>query len=1066
MARIGRWQMRKRFSIPLALLLLLAMVTLLVWAANTWIVQPAFDRLEQVQANEDASRAWRAIQREVTQLGGELGDWANWDDLHDFAERQDPAFIRANLGDWGVLERTSAINLCFIVNRDGAVLYSDAYDSDFGGSVALPSFMGEATAAKQLMEPVFARDASVDGILLTKHGLMLIAGRPILTTEGKGPSQGGILFGRFFDAAMLSTLVQQTRVGFEVLLSGTDRLMPEEVELLAHQTTGVAEFHRTAGGAFVYQVLTDVVGKRVALIRAPVRQEISVVGRETGRVMAVVLILALSGLIGAVVLAFLGIGGLISLQAQRDLGGAGTNQDIKRRHALWLAGAIGVYVLGVAVYARWSSQQARVEMLRQVDQQLLLAAQVAKHLLPDDFHDRATGPGAIMREEERRLRQVANRFIRDSNLENIYTVVMRDDRLYFTWANVALEQARERESWYFYPYDGAPKEFPAALRERRAVFASYRDEWGAYRSVAVPEVSPGGQLYLACADYSLPNIQAVMRRRALQTAFMAMGFLALAFPFLLVYRKAFAAFAYNLRSSEASYRGLFDTVNEAIFILDRDGRFVTVNHGAEVMYGRPGDWFIGRSLCDAGAPEKSDQEDMSRAVAEAFAGKPQRVEWWGVDARGRVFPKDVRLSRGTYFGQDVVIKLAEDITARRGAETERLNMERRLLHSQKLESLGVLAGGIAHDFNNLLMAMLGNLDLALSELPPGAASIGSINGAIHAARRAADLTRQMLAYSGRGKFIVQLVNLTDIVAENVHLFRASIPKTVALDMQLAKDLMPIEADAGQLQQVVMNLIINAAEAIGDQPGTITISTSMQSCTEEYLAGSRTGERIAAGRYACLDVVDTGCGMGPEIQERLFEPFYSTKATGRGLGMPAVLGIMRAHQGAVLVESAPGKGTTLRILFPVVAAEIDQAGEAAKGAAPVPKMEDLPPGKTKGLVLVVDDEESVRLLCARMVERLGYTVITAVDGLDAVAVFREHAEELAAVLMDLSMPKMDGVAAHQAMVAIRPDARIILCSGFSKQDATERFIERGLAGFIQKPYDLKALRQVLEGGGGM
>ena len=265
-----------------------------------------------------------------------------------------------------------------------------------------------------------------------------------------------------------------------------------------------------------------------------------------------------------------------------------------------------------------------------------------------------------------------------------------------------------------------------------------------------------------------------------------------------------------------------------------------------------------------------------------------------------------------------------DVTERRRAEDERLEMERRLFHAQKLESLGVLAGGIAHDFNNLLMAMLGNLELALRELSPVSPARSRLEAASGAARRAAELTRQMLAYSGRGKFSIGLLSLNELVEENLHLLRTSIPETTALNLHLDRALPAVEADAGQVQQVVVNLITNASEAIGSEPGVITLSTGVRDFGVSDLGQNRLDEAPPAGRYAYLEVADTGCGMDEQTQKRMFDPFFTTKFTGRGLGMAAVLGIMRGHRGAILLDSAQGKGAVVRVLFPAV--------EAAPGAA--------------------------------------------------------------------------------------------------------------------------------------
>jgi PAS domain S-box-containing protein len=263
-----------------------------------------------------------------------------------------------------------------------------------------------------------------------------------------------------------------------------------------------------------------------------------------------------------------------------------------------------------------------------------------------------------------------------------------------------------------------------------------------------------------------------------------------------------------------------------------------------------------------------------------------------------------------------IFGMVQDITDQKRFQEERIEMERRLLQTQKLESLGILAGGIAHDFNNLLMAILGNLELAMDEISPVSSAHKYLENCHHASWRAADLTRQMLAYSGKGRFVVEKMNLSELVRENIQIFRSSIPATIALNLHLNRDIPFIMADISQIQQVVMNLITNAAEAIGDNAGTITLSSGLQTCDVGCLALSRFQEKPVPGDFIYLEVTDTGCGMDEETQQKIFDPFFSTKFTGRGLGMSALQGIILGHKGAIILDSKIGSGTTIRVLFPV------------------------------------------------------------------------------------------------------------------------------------------------------
>ena len=396
---------------------------------------------------------------------------------------------------------------------------------------------------------------------------------------------------------------------------------------------------------------------------------------------------------------------------------------------------------------------------------------------------------------------------------------------------------------------------------------------------------------------------------------------------------------------------------------------------------------------------------------------------------------------------------------RKRADEEKIEMERLLFHAQKLESIGVLAGGLAHDFNNLLMVILGNLDLAMEYISPVSAARACIENAVRSSKRAADLTQQMLAYSGKGKFLIRKLNLSEMVEGNIQIFGAAVPKNVTLNLQLTKDIPLIMADVAQVQQVVMNLITNASEAIGEMNGVLTLLTGVEVYDEVYLKQSRIKEKLRAGRFVYLDISDTGCGMDEKTQSLMFDPFFTTKFTGRGLGMAAVFGIVRGHKGALFVNSRVGRGTTVRVLFPAL--EMERVADEPAGDPAADQRVRYETPHISGTILVVDDEAPVRDLCKAMVEHFGYRVVTAVDGEDAIEVFRKHADEIVCAILDLTMPRMDGIAAYMELRGICPDLKVILSSGFNQQEATQRFTSQGLAGFIKKPYGIKVLQNELE-----
>jgi len=450
-----------------------------------------------------------------------------------------------------------------------------------------------------------------------------------------------------------------------------------------------------------------------------------------------------------------------------------------------------------------------------------------------------------------------------------------------------------------------------------------------------------------------------------------------------------------------------------------------------------------------------DRDRIGAVITQALANKTVRdieyrifwpdgsVHW--VASKGRAFydeasGKPVRMA-GT----------ALDITARRQAEEERLRVEKKLQDTQKLESLGILAGGIAHDFNNLLTGVIGNASLARMELPDSSPTLPYLRQIDEAAFRAADLCKQMLAYAGKGRFVIQDIDLSALIRETTHLLQCSIAKGVVLKFHLAHDLPAVSADATQLRQIVMNLVINASEAIGERSGTVTISTGLVRADRAYLDATLVAPELPAGDYVHLEVNDNGSGMTSDTISRIFDPFFTTKFTGRGLGLAAVLGIVRGHGGTLKVYSEPDKGTSFKILLPCGAAPATAPAVAASAG-------DLWRGS--GTVLVVDDEETVRGTASRMLQAFGFNVITANDGREAVERFRTAPAEIRAVLLDLTMPHLDGEGTFRELRVLCPDVRVLLMSGFNEQEAITSFVGKGLAGFLQKPFRVETLRDRL------
>ena len=393
-----------------------------------------------------------------------------------------------------------------------------------------------------------------------------------------------------------------------------------------------------------------------------------------------------------------------------------------------------------------------------------------------------------------------------------------------------------------------------------------------------------------------------------------------------------------------------------------------------------------------------------------------------------------------------------DITARKQAEASQRQIEEHYRQTQKLESLGVMAGGIAHDFNNLFTVILGHAELGLAELPSTLPAHASLREIVKATQRAADLNRQMLAFSGGGHLTMAPLDLSALMADLRPMVESAISKKAELDWRLAEGPLVVRADATQLKQVIMNLLLNASEAIGDREGVITVVTDTIPCDRTLLDRLAAESALPEGPYVRLEVIDTGCGMAPATLARAFDPFYTTKFTGRGLGLAVVLGIVRDHGGALEVLSEEGQGTTFRVLLPAQEA----LGPPAKSNGSVPRS-----WHGSGVVLLVDDEEGVREVGKHVLERLGFTVLTARDGREAVEVFAEHAAEIVCVLLDLTMPRMDGREALKELRRLRPDVRVMICSGYGEQEFASLFPDApDSLGFIHKPFQMREFSEKL------
>lgn len=396
-------------------------------------------------------------------------------------------------------------------------------------------------------------------------------------------------------------------------------------------------------------------------------------------------------------------------------------------------------------------------------------------------------------------------------------------------------------------------------------------------------------------------------------------------------------------------------------------------------------------------------------------------------------------------------KLEGEYAYRKEEEGKRRELESKIQQSQKLESLCILAGGLAHDFNNLLQGIVGYAGLALDGIPLESPAYRSVEQIEKTAVRATELTNQMLAFSGKGAFLLQPISLSKLVRDMARIIKASVSKKAFVTLDLKRKLPLIEADDSQIRQVVMNLVINASEALEGEPGTITVTTGVVECDNTFFKDTSATAEMPPGKYVSLEVTDTGCGMDNATVDKVFDPFFSTKFTGRGLGLAALSGIVRGHKGAVKIESTRGKGTAFRILFPVCEKVTPKVHETRK---------PVEPWKGSGTILLVDDEEIVREVASEMLAMLGFSVMTAKDGYEAVEVYRDRMDEIRMVMLDLKMPRMGGEEAFGEIRRLNKDALVVLSSGYDEKEFSENVTFEGLAGFLQKPYRMDALSEKL------
>lgn len=493
--------------------------------------------------------------------------------------------------------------------------------------------------------------------------------------------------------------------------------------------------------------------------------------------------------------------------------------------------------------------------------------------------------------------------------------------------------------------------------------------------------------------------------------------------------------------NEELARSSMESSPDCVQVLDIEGRILSMNqNGCRLMEIDDFSTVINREWTTFW-PESARSRAVS-ALEAAQRGEDAHFSGFSETSKGAEKFWEVAVSPI----RDAAGKTARVLATSRDATLRRIE-EARLREVAKVESLGILAGGIAHDFNNLLTPILGYASLLSESQDSGMAALA--RPIVDAAERAARLTEQILAYSGEGRFEVKHIDLSEAVREIFQLISPSINKNAEVILALGADLPRIEADPAQMSQLIVNLVINASEAITDETGFIRITTSVVAVGKDFVAQTFLSDHrsLSEGTYVCLEISDTGCGMNEETLTKMFDPFFTTKFTGRGLGLAAVSGIIRSHRGAIQATSKLDQGSTFRVFFPASREVPQKSG---------PERSSLSRTKRPGDILIVDDETCVEELSRTALENAGYKVLSAKNGKEAVAIFNSRSASIRLIVLDLTMPEMGGDRALIALRAIDPQIPILLSSGYNEVEVARRFTSDCPTAFLQKPYTARQL----------
>lgn len=505
-----------------------------------------------------------------------------------------------------------------------------------------------------------------------------------------------------------------------------------------------------------------------------------------------------------------------------------------------------------------------------------------------------------------------------------------------------------------------------------------------------------------------------------------------------------------LKESYKNFRRLFDTVSDFVLIFDFNGKILFFNEAVQQALKYTTEQLLKMSIFDI--HQESDGSSIKTVIDNMISESSVLCTFPLKDKQGDTISVESKVIGGHWYQKDVMYCFSRDMTERVENEKRHRQLQEQFLQIQKLDSLCTMAGGIAHDFNNLLMGILGNTELSLLKINKDHPCVENLYEIEMASKRAAELSKKMLAFAGNGLMEMNEVNLSECIIDMQSEIEKLAPEHIRISYNLGSNLPDIHVDRSQIQQVVFSLVQNAVESIDSDSGEIQISTYLLKATPEYLEQTYINDGLSGGHYVYLDVRDNGTGMDGQTLDRIFDPFFSTKFTGRGLGLPAVLGIVRSHRGAIKVDSVLEKGTSVLMLIPAFLSPLQKKNKVSRV---------FQPSSRKYRILVVDDEEMLLTLTSKMLRACGYDVITASSGYEAIDIFSSSSTDIHCVLLDLSMPDMNGIEAMDAIHNINPKIPIILCTGYDRSSIASKFSHKAISGILQKPFQLVNLKLILE-----